>query len=210
MDPTADARLREGLRALGQPETLAAPLAAYLDLLLAWNRTYNLTAIRSPLEGVDKHLLDSLTLAPHVDGDSLVDIGSGAGLPGIPVAIARPTLRVTLVETAGKKARFQREAVRHLGLGDRVNVVATRAEDFRPATLFDRLTARALGTLAEIIRLGGHLLPPGGQLLAMKGKRPDEEIAALPAGWRLLSCEPLQVPGLDAERHLLRVEKLAG
>jgi 16S rRNA (guanine527-N7)-methyltransferase len=209
--PTADLRaeLDAGLRALGLAPALGDPLLAYLELLARWNRTYNLTAIRDPREMVGKHLLDSLAMAPHVAdlaarGGSLADLGTGPGLPGIPLAIAHPGLQVALVESNGKKARFLREAVRTLGLGN-ARVAEARIEAFAAPGAFDAITARALATLPLILALGGHLLAPGGRLLAMKGVVPEEEIAALPAGWRLESVLPLTVPGLGAERHLVVV-----
>ena len=199
--------LAAGLEALGLPAALATPLLAYLALLARWNATYNLTAIRDPRDMVAKHLLDSLAMQPFVRGlRTLADLGTGPGLPGIPLAIATPGLQVTLVESNGKKARFLREAVRQLGLGN-VQVAESRIEAFRPDTHFDAITARALATLPLILELGGHLPGPGGRLLAMKGVVPDEEIATLPAGWRLAAVHPLRVPGLDAERHLVEVAR---
>ena len=199
--------LAAGLEALGLPAALATPLLAYLALLARWNATYNLTAIRDPRDMVAKHLLDSLAMQPFVRGlRTLADLGTGPGLPGIPLAIATPALQVTLVESNGKKARFLREATRQLGLGN-VQVAESRIEAFRPGTHFDAITARALATLPLILELGGHLPGPGGRLLAMKGVVPDEEIAALPAGWRLAAVHPLRVPGLDAERHLVEVAR---
>lgn len=199
--------LAAGLEALGLPAALATPLLAYLALLARWNATYNLTAIRGPRDMVAKHLLDSLAMQPFVRGlRTLADLGTGPGLPGIPLAIATPGLQVTLVESNGKKARFLREAVRQLGLGN-VQVAESRIEAFQPGTHFDAITARALATLPLILELGGHLPGPGGRLLAMKGVVPDEEIATLPAGWRLAAVHPLRVPGLDAERHLVEVAR---
>ena len=199
--------LAAGLDALGLPAALATPLLAYLALLARWNATYNLTAIRDPRDMVAKHLLDSLAMQPFVRGlRTLADLGTGPGLPGIPLAIATPGLQVTLVESNGKKARFLREAVRQLGLGN-VQVAESRIEAFQPGTHFDAITARALATLPLILELGGHLPGPGGRLLAMKGVVPDEEIATLPAGWRLAAVHPLRVPGLDAERHLVEVAR---
>ena len=199
--------LAAGLEALGLPTALATPLLAYLALLARWNATYNLTAIREPRDMVAKHLLDSLAMQPFVRGlRTLADLGTGPGLPGIPLAIATPGLQVTLVESNGKKARFLREAVRQLGLGN-VQVAESRIEAFRPGTPFDAITARALATLPLILELGGHLPGPGGRLLAMKGVVPDGEIATLPAGWRLAAVHPLRVPGLDAERHLVEVAR---
>jgi 16S rRNA (guanine527-N7)-methyltransferase len=206
--PAATPTLRDGLRLLGLSDpALPAALQAYLALLLQWNRAYNLTAIRDPDEMVVKHLLDSLAIHPWVSG-SLADIGTGPGLPGIPLALALPELRASLIETAGKKARFLREAVRHLGLGTRVAVHDARAEQVPESGQHDCLAARAFGTLGQILAAGGHLLKPGGRLLAMKGRVPAEEIAALPSGYRHLATHPLAVPGLDAERHLVVVEKL--
>ena len=199
--------LAAGLEALGLPAALATPLLAYLALLARWNATYNLTAIRDPRDMVAKHLLDSLAMQPFVRGlRTLADLGTGPGLPGIPLAIATPALQVTLVESNGKKARFLREAARRLGL-DNVQVAESRIEAFQPGTHFDAITARALATLPLILELGGHLPGPGGRLLAMKGVVPDEEIATLPAGWRLAAVHPLRVPGLDAERHLVEVAR---
>jgi len=204
-------RLRAGLDRLELADTgLDAALLAYLALLLQWNRAYNLTAIRDPQAMLGKHLFDSLAIHRHLhEGERLIDIGSGAGLPAIPLALARPDLRYTLVETAGKKARFLREAVRTLGLGERVRVLSARAEEVPEAGLHDGLTARALGTLRQLIAFGGHLLHPGGRLLAMKGQPPLEELADLPEGWRHLATHPLQVPELDAERCLCIVEALS-
>ena len=197
-----DAPLRAGLAALALPGELAPPLLAYLDLLARWNRTYNLTAVRDPGEMVSRHLLDSLAMEPFLDGiANLADLGTGPGLPGIPLAIAMPGLRVTLVEANGKKARFLREAVRMLGLGN-AEVAESRIEALQRPGAFDAITARALASLPQILAFGAHLLAPGGTLLAMKGARPDEEIAALPPGWRLQALHRLQVPGLDGERHL--------
>ena len=197
--------LDAGLRALHLDPALAEPLARYLALLLRWNAAYNLTAIRDPREMVTKHLLDSLAMAPFlVSISTLADLGTGAGLPGIPLAIAVPELRVTLVESNGKKARFMREAVRTLGLGN-AEVVESRIEALDRPGAFMAITARALATLPQILSLGGHLLAPDGVLLAMKGARPDDEIAALPAGWTLREVHPLSVPGLGAERHLVVV-----
>lgn len=210
-DPDAALRadLDAGLATLGLAPELARPLLDYLALLQRWNATYNLTAIRDPKQMVTLHLLDSLAMHPYLDGiATLADLGTGPGLPGIPLALARPELHVTLVESAGKKARFLREAVRSLGLRN-VRVAESRAEALDEPGAYDAITARALATLPDILAVGGHLPGPSGRLLAMKGVRPDEEIAALPAGWRLRAVHPLQVPGLAAERHLVVVERAA-
>jgi len=203
--------LERGLAELALDTAYAAPLLDYLALLARWNRTYNLTAVRDPGDMVVKHLLDSLAMHAFVDpvlasGSALADLGTGAGLPGIPLAIVKPGLQVTLVESAGKKARFMREAVRTLGLKD-VRVAEARIEAFAEPGQYAAITARALATVPLIIELGGHLLRPDGQLLAMKGAYPADEIAALPAGWALQSSHRLRVPGLDAERHLVIVAR---
>ena len=202
--PALHQRLDTGLDALGLDRALAAPLLDYLALLLRWNRTYNLTAIRDPDAMVTRHLLDSLAMAPFFSTGTLADLGTGPGLPGIPLAITHPGLQVTLVESNGKKCRFMREAVRKLGLSN-ARVAESRAEALDEPGAYDNLTARAMDTLAGIIAVGGHLLRPGGRLLAMKGVVPHEEIAALPAGWQVESITPLQVPGLVGERHLVVV-----
>ena len=202
--------LESGLRTLGLDTALAEPLLAYLALLARWNQTYNLTAIRDTREMLVKHLLDSLAMHAHLPGiDRLADLGTGPGLPGIPLAIACPRLQVTLVESNGKKARFLREAVRQLQLGN-ASVAESRIEAFDARGRFDAITARALATLPLILELGGHLLKPNGRLLAMKGIVPADEIAALPAGWQVAAVHPLRVPGLEAERHLVEVVKSPG
>ncbi|HET6435900.1 MAG TPA: 16S rRNA (guanine(527)-N(7))-methyltransferase RsmG [Xanthomonadaceae bacterium] len=206
--PDLRAELEAGLAALALDPALATPLLAYLELLQRWNRAYNLTAVRDPREMVVRHLLDSLAMHPFVADGTLADLGTGPGLPGIPLAIAKPGLRVTLVESNGKKARFLREAVRTLGLAN-AEVAESRIEALDRPGAFDAITARALATLPQILALGGHLLQADGLLLAMKGARPDDEIAALPPGWRLESVQPLTVPGLAAERHLVTVAKTA-
>ena len=204
-DPALRDTLESGLRTLGLEADLAPALLDYLALLVRWNRTYNLTAVRDPREMVTRHLLDSLALAPHLEGVSnLADLGTGAGLPGIPLAIARPSLQVALVESNGKKARFLRQAVRTLAL-DNARVHECRAEALDLPGRFDAVTARALAALGDIIAVGGHLVRPGGRLLALKGARPDDEIALLPTPWRVDGVTRLQVPGLDAERHLVTV-----
>jgi len=199
--------LREGLAALALPESLTAPLLDYLALLHRWNRAYNLTAIRDPQAMVSRHLLDSLALVPFLDGlETLADLGTGPGLPGIPLALARPSLRVTLVEANGKKARFLREVARSLRL-DRVQIVHSRIETFRPPAPFAAITARALATLSEILALGGHLLAPHGRFLAMKAATVHEETAVLPPAWQVEAIHRLAVPGVQGERHLVVIAR---
>ena len=188
------------------PGSLAARLLDYLALLERWNQAYNLTAVRDPRAMVARHLLDSLAMHPFVGEGPLADLGTGAGLPGIPLAIALPAVSVLLVESNGKKARFLREAVRSLGLVN-ARVLESRAEAVAEPGAYRAITARALDRLAGIIAVGGHLLAPGGHLLALKGQRPDEEIAELPRGWSPAGVHRLVVPGLSAERHLVVVTR---
>jgi len=203
----AIADLTSGLNQLDLPSTLAAPLLHYLNLLLHWNRAYNLTAIRDPQQMVSRHLLDSLTLVPYIQGKTLADLGSGAGFPGIPLALACPQLQVTLIESNSKKARFLREVVRQLALGN-VEVAHSRIEAFTPVATYPQMTARALASLADIVQSGGHLLALNGQLLAMKGVYPVAEINALPPGWQVSAAHRLQVPHLTAqERHVVIIER---
>ena len=210
MNPLSHLRpeLVAGLAALALPASMAEPLLDYLALLDRWNRAYNLTAVRDPREMLTRHLLDSLAMHPFVDASPLADLGTGPGLPGIPLALAHPGLSVALVESNGKKARFLREAVRTLGLAD-VRVLEMRAEAVDEPGRYALITARALDRLAGIIAVGGHLLAPGGRLLAMKGQHPESEIGQLPAGWELVAVHALHVPGLDAERHLVEIRRCA-
>ncbi len=179
-----------------------AKLLAYLDLLARWNRAYNLTAVRDPGEMVTRHLLDSLAVLPFVRGTTLADLGSGAGLPGIPLAIARPDIHVTLIESNGKKARFQREAARSLQLNN-VSVVQARVQD--AAGSFDTITARAFASLADMLAWGGHLLADDGRWLALKGLADPAEIAAIPDDFKVMAVHPLDVPGVDGARCLIEL-----
>lgn len=199
-------QLTTGLDALtlALPDEAVERLLDYIALLELWNGKFNLTAVREPAAMVTRHLLDSLVVRPWVAGATLADLGSGAGLPGIPLAIALPRLKVTLVDSNGKKAGFLREAVRVLEL-PQVEVLQARAETCTGT--HDRITTRALASLADMLRWGGHLLARDGVWLAYKGRRPDDELAALPAGYRVTAVERLAVPGLDAERHLVVIKK---
>lgn len=199
-------RLDDGLAALGLdlPGDVRDRLVDYVELLTRWNAAYNLTAVRDPGDMVARHLLDSLAIAPYVSGESLADLGSGAGLPGIPLALLQPDRQFTLVDSNGKKARFLREAVRALKLGH-VRVFEGRVQDV-PGQ-FDCITARAFATLADMLNWAGRLLADGGCWLAMKGKLQDDEIAALPPGFRIEQSLALDVPGTVGERHLLVIRK---
>ena len=196
--------LRDGLERLQLPldESSIGHLSAYVDLLERWNRSYNLTAVRDPLEMVPKHILDSLAILPWVDEGRLLDVGAGAGLPGIPLAIARPTLDVTLVDSAGKKVRFMNHVKRELAL-DNVHPVQARVEDLAPDAPFDAIVSRAFASLADFAGGVRRLAGDGVTLLAMKGRFPEEEIAALPAWVAVRSVEKLEVPGLHEHWHLV-------
>jgi len=184
-------------------------LLDYLALLERWNATYNLTAIRDPAEMVVKHLLDSLAVLPHLDPRALADLGSGAGLPGIPIAIAEPARRVTLVESNGKKARFLRECARALALAN-VDVVEARAEHDARERLPGSAIARALATLAALCRYAEPWVDADGHLHAMKGPGFEPELAELPRGWVHDATRALSVPGLDAGRWLVVLKRSAG
>lgn len=209
----AAAQLAAGVSelALDLGEDRQRQLLDYLRLLARWNRTYNLTAARDEATLVSAHLLDSLSVLPHLGTiRRLADIGSGAGLPGIPLALARPDIAFDLVEPTQKKASFLTQAKIELGLSN-VSIHCGRAEDLARSAAWqpvDAVIARALCDLAEFVRLAAGLLAPGGRLLAMKGPDPSAEIAALPAGWAVLSCLPLSVPGIPARRYLVIIEKV--
>ncbi len=179
-------------------------LLKLVDELEFGNAQFNLTAIRDRLGMLRKHVLDSLSLQPYLRGERVADIGTGAGFPGLPLAVVNPQRRFTLVEATGKKARFVEQTAERLGV-DNVQVVHSRAESYRPFELFDTVAARALSSLADFAAYAGHLCAPDGRLLAMKGKRPDEEISALPKAFRVLAVHRLKVPGLDDERHLVEL-----
>jgi len=204
-----ESRLAKGLEALGL-ELAPGQVEALLTLvaeLAEWNTRVNLTAIKDPAEVVDKHLLDSLAVLPHIRGLQVADIGSGAGFPGLPLAVADLDRRYTLIESTGKKVAFIRHAAAMLQLPN-VEVVLARAESYKPARPFDSVIARALGSLADFVRVAGHLAGRDGRLLAMKGKVPDDELKALPAGWKARAVHPIRVPGLDAERCLVELARV--
>jgi len=200
--------LHKGLQELSLP--LAAEqegsLLQYLALLEKWNKVYNLTAIRELSKMVSAHLLDSLSVVPALAGRSVLDVGSGAGLPGIPIAVARPAWEVTLLDSNHKKSAFLRQAVADLALKN-ASVVCERVEAWTAPARFDVIISRAFSDLGEFVSLTGRLLAPGGVLAAMKGLYPYEELERLPAGFRVKEVKVLQVPGLDAERHLVLVER---
>ncbi len=186
----------------GQRETLLA----YVQLLHKWNRVYNLTAVRDPRAMVIRHLFDSLAVVPYVRGPRIADVGSGAGLPGIPLAIALPQCHFTLIDSAAKRARFMTQAVVELQLTN-VEVVQSRVEDFRPEALFDSIISRAFASLRDMLEGTVHLCAQDGVFLALKGAYPEAELRDLPDGFTVGEVVALNVPELHAERHLVRLLK---
>lgn len=181
-----------------------AALLNTLSLLGKWNKTYNLTAIHEPERMLTHHILDSLALTPYVGSGALLDVGSGAGFPGIPLAIVRPDLSVTVLDASQKKCGFMQQVAIELKLAN-VSVVHARVETYQAPEKFMQIVSRAFSDLSEFVRLSGHLLAPGGVWLAMKGVQPDAEIAQLKVA-RVVRALPLQVPGLNAERSLIVME----
>ena len=204
MGGAAAQQLAQGLAAMGLEVPAAAQekLLAYAALLEKWNKTYSLTALRGADKAVSHHLLDSLAVLPHVPAGTLLDVGSGGGMPGIPLAIVLPELAVTLLDSNSKKTAFLRQAAIELRLSN-VNVHCGRVEQYHPSLPFSAITSRAFAELADFVVLSRHLLAADGVWLAMKGVRPEAEIAALPAGVRVRAVHPLQVPGVEGERHVV-------
>lgn len=182
----------------------AAALLRLIRELREWNQRFNLTGITDPVEMVRKHLLDSLSVQPYLRGTRIADVGTGAGFPGLPLAVINPERQFALIEATGKKARFVRHAADAMGLAN-VEVIPARSEDWRGPAPFESVLTRALGKLAEFVRVAGHLCGPGGRLLAMKGHHPDSEIAALPPGWRAVAVHDVRIPGLPAARCIVEL-----
>lgn len=201
MAGAGEARLGVGLEALGLAPALAPALLAYRDLLARWNRVYNLSAVRDPEAMIERHLLDSLAVLPHLPAGPLLDVGSGGGLPGVPIAIAEPRRPVTLLEANGKKARFLRQAVLELGLAA-AGVAHERLQDHQGGP-YRVVICRAFSATLAFWRDSARLLAPDGVAVAMKGRADDAELAALSAEGVSCRVQRLAVPGLDAERHLL-------
>jgi 16S rRNA (guanine527-N7)-methyltransferase len=201
------AELAQGVATLGLTldERAQQKLLDYVAFVEKWNGTYNLTAVREPQKMLTHHVLDCLAIVPHVTGPLVVDVGSGGGFPGIPLAVADPARSVTLIDSSHKKTAFLRQAAIELELSN-VTVVCDRVETWRPERGFDAVVSRAFSDLPELVLLAGHLCAPGGVIAAMKGVHPYEELAQLPAGYQLRSVLPLQVPGLRAARHLVLID----
>lgn len=195
--------LAQGINALGLKvsEIQQQQLLAYLQLLVKWNQAFNLTAVRDPKEMVTKHLLDSLAILPYLQGERVLDVGSGAGLPGIPLAITDPTRQYVLLDSNGKKVRFLQQAIVSLQL-KHVTAVQARAEQFQSEESFDSILARAVGEIGEIIELTKHLISPQGQWILMKGREPEAELQNIKHPAKIV---PLVIPGLTEARHVVIV-----
>ena len=193
---------------LALPPAAMDQLASYLDLMVKWNRVYNLTAIRDEARLVSHHVLDSLAVVSHLPDGSIVDVGSGAGLPGIPIAISCPGRAVILLDSNHKKGAFLKQAVAELGLMT-AQVVTERAEHYRPPELFKTVISRAFSDLADFVKLAGHLCAADGVLIAMKGLRPDKEMARVPSSWKVEKAVSLEIAQLEASRHLVFMRPLS-
>ena len=202
----ADATLRAGVAQLGIElnEAQAGQLLRLLDELDEWNQRMNLTAIRERDAQITKHLLDSLSVQPFLRGERILDVGTGAGFPGLPLAIVNPALQFTLLDATAKKLKFIEHVASLLALPN-VQTVHTRAENYRPGQRFDIVVSRAVGPVEQFVKWAGHLCAGGGRLLAMKGRDPVAEVAKLPSGWKLAAVHRLNVPALDEERHLVEI-----
>ncbi len=206
---TLQASLQAGIDQLGLNLTPAQveQLMAYLALLQKWNKVYNLTAVRDPAQMVSQHLLDSLAAVPaFASAQRVLDVGAGGGLPGIVLAIARPDVQVSLIDTVHKKTAFLTQVKAELGLAN-VSVHTGRVEQWQAPQLFDVITSRAFAELADFVNWSGHLLAVGGQFIALKGVDPEHEKQYLPPTWQVVKVEALQVPQLDAARHLIYLQR---
>lgn len=181
-------------------------LVGYVELLHKWNKAYNLTSVRDPQQMLVRHILDSVVVEPHLQGEHFIDVGTGPGLPGIPLAIVRPQSHFTLLDSLGKRVRFLRQVQHELGLTN-VTPVQSRVEEFPSEPPFDGVISRAFASLEDMLNWCHHLPSPEGRFYALKGVCPDDEIAALPAGFTVEKIQPLQVPELDGERHLVVITR---
>jgi len=207
-DKQLEQQLRRGIEAMSLEvsDQQQALLMDYLRLLEKWNKAFNLTAVRDPAQMVDRHLLDSLSILPYIKGPNCIDVGSGGGLPGIPVAIVRPDLNITLMDSNGKKSRFQFQAVTALKLTN-VTVVNKRVEQYQPEQLFDQVMSRAFSSLQDMMHWTLHLGTENAEWLAMKGVYPEDELQHLPEGVTCKTVHRLDVAGADGERHLALLQR---
>ncbi len=199
-------RLKHGIQALGLniDDAIIERLIAYHGMLVKWNKAYNLTSVRDPQQMIDRHLIDSLSLLPLLNNGSVIDVGTGPGLPGMVIAIARPDIAVTLLDSNGKKTRFLSQVKMTLGVSN-ATVVNHRLESWQPEIKFEQITSRAFATLSDMVSFSRHLLSSDGRFLAMKGLYPGSELAELPSDIDIRSVKPLSVPGTEGERHLVEL-----
>lgn len=181
-------------------------LVRLVKLLDKWNKAYNLTSVRDPQEMLVKHILDSIVIAPYLQGQHFIDVGTGPGLPGLPLAIVQPDKQFVLLDSLGKRIRFIRQVVMELGLTN-VTAVQSRVEDYQPAISFDGVLSRAFASLQDMLSWCHHLPAEHGVFLALKGQYPHDELAVLPPEFALVDSHRLSVPELDAERHIIIVKK---
>ena len=202
--------LESGISLLGESATTEQKkqLSAYAGLLEKWNRTYNLVADADPERIISRHILDSLTALPCLKAGRILDAGSGAGLPGIPLAILRPESRFVLLDSNGKKTRFLQQAVIELGLSSRVETVKSRIEEYHPGHAFDTVISRAFAGLEDFVSFCLHLCDRQSVLLAMKGRYPESELRALKTGVEITAVKAVAVPGVQAERHIVCLKKV--
>jgi 16S rRNA (guanine527-N7)-methyltransferase len=207
-DTAVDERIREGLTSLNESpsDRQIGMLARYIGVLEKWNRAFNLTAVRDPLEMVSKHIIDSVSARPFLHGISILDVGTGAGLPGIALAVLDTQRQFSLLDSGGKKIRFVRHVVGELALTN-VDVVQARAEEFSPPDPFDTVICRAFASIQEFVRHCEPLVANGGRLVAMKGRSPEAELAALPAAWECTDISNIRVPGVAGERHIVVLQR---
>ena len=203
--------LRDGALTLGLALSDAQheKLLDYLALLLKWNAVYNLTSVRDPRQMLTQHLLDAMAaLQAFSHAKRVLDVGSGGGLPGIVLAIWAPQMQVAMIDTVHKKTAFLTQVKAELGLAN-VSIYTGRVEELEVKQKFDVITSRAFAELADFVNWSGHLLEEGGQMIALKGQAPLEEIGRLPGGWRMQKLQALSVPDMDAQRHLVFIERSA-
>jgi 16S rRNA (guanine527-N7)-methyltransferase len=209
--PTLSQVLAEGIAEMGLDISAEqqGKLMDYLALMFKWNSVYNLTSLRDPMQMVTHHLLDSLAAVPAFAGaKNVLDVGSGGGLPGIVLAIVRPDMKVSMIDTVHKKTAFLTQVKAELGLAN-VTIYTARVEQLQVSDKFDVITSRAFADLSDFVNWSSHLLAEQGRYIALKGVAPQEEQQRLPTAWRVSGVEPLQVPRLGAERHLVHIEKVS-
>ncbi|MEZ6931487.1 MULTISPECIES: 16S rRNA (guanine(527)-N(7))-methyltransferase RsmG [Aeromonas] len=188
-------------------DTQKTQLVQLVELLHKWNKAYNLTSVRDPDAMLVKHILDSLVVSPHLHGERFIDVGTGPGLPGLPLAIINPDKQFVLLDSLGKRISFIRQVIQELGLTN-VTPVKSRVEEYQPEVGFDAVLSRAFASLEDMLSWCHHLPSPEGSFLALKGQYPEQELAQLPANIRLVACHELRVPELEGERHLLEFKHI--